>query len=252
MANIIINGKAFEAEEKTTVLQVARAHGIRIPTLCFHPALRPIGACKLCAVEVKSKTGEPAVRLACVLRVRNGLEIETESDLVTRSRVRAFRNLLAMAPQSDFLLDLAKEFDVDVGPPPDGCLRCRLCIRVCKEVVGPGALRMEKREGKEYVVPNKGLCIGCGTCANICKTGAIKMEDSEGIRTISIRDEVIGRHALVRCSACGRLFATEGFLKHVEDKTAGHAGVRDDHIYCPTCHKIMPDRLKSLSKLKKI
>ncbi|MFC1884895.1 2Fe-2S iron-sulfur cluster-binding protein [Thermodesulfobacteriota bacterium] len=252
MVKITINDHVFEAEEKVTVLQVVKANGIKIPTLCHHPALRPIGACKLCAIEVLSKTGEPVTRLSCVLRVRDGLEIKTESDLVSRARVRAFRNLLSMAPQSEFILNLAKEYGVDVGPPPDGCIRCRLCIRVCKEVIGPAALRMEKRDGKDYVVPNEGLCIGCGTCANICKTGAIKMVDQGNVRTISIRDEIVGIHTMERCQACGILFATEKYLKHLQERTSKHVGTKDEHVYCPTCHKLLSDRIKSSEKIKRI
>ena len=252
MVKITINDRILEVEEKTTVLRVAKANGIKIPTLCHHPALRPVGACKLCAIEVGSRTGEPVIRLSCVLRVREGLEIKTESDLVSRARARAFRNLLSMAPQSEFILNLAKEYDVDVPPPPDGCIRCRLCIRVCKEVIGPGALRMEKRDGKDFVVPNEGLCIGCGTCVNICKTGAIKMEDKGNVRTILIRDEIVGMHTMERCQACGNLFATEKYLKHLKGRTSKHVGTKDEHIYCPTCHKLLSDRIKSSEKIKRI
>ena len=52
MITITIDGQAYEAEEGKTALQVARANNISIPTLCYHPALKPSGSCKLCAVEM--------------------------------------------------------------------------------------------------------------------------------------------------------------------------------------------------------
>jgi ferredoxin len=185
--------------------------------------------------------------LACVLKVKDGLVIKTRSDAVNRARTRAFRNLLQMAPQAKNIIALAKSFDIDPGPPPDGCIRCRLCVRVCKEIVGPGALKMEKRDGMNYVVPIEGLCIGCGTCANICPTNAILVADQDNVRIISIRNEVIGRHPLERCEGCGKLYATPKFLNHIHKRTSSHAEVKAHHNYCPTCAKLFSDRIKTFN-----
>lgn len=247
---IVIDGRPYPANPGMTVLEVLKTHDFEIPTLCFHPALKPSGACKLCAVEVIAKSGKSITMLSCILPVKDGLEIATSGELVRQARVRAFGNLIKMAPQSRKIRDLAKKHGIDLGPPPDGCIRCRLCIRVCKEIVGAGALKMEKREKTGFVVPVPDACIGCGTCANLCPTQVIQIADQGNVRTISIRDEIIGRHPLETCEGCGKHFATPRFLKHIADRTAPHPDVKLHHKYCPTCAKLFADRLKPFIKRK--
>ncbi len=248
MVTITIDDRQYQAEEGSSVLEAARSNDLRIPTLCYHPSLRPSGSCRLCAVEVPGRSsGRQVTMLACVLKVKDGLVIKTKSDAVSRARTRAFRNLLQMAPQAKNIIALAKSYDIDPGPPADGCVRCRLCVRVCKEIVGPGALKMEKIDGMNYVVPIEGLCIGCGTCANICPTDVILVEDHDNVRTISIRDEVIGRHPLERCEGCGKQYATPKFLNHIHKRTAAHTEVKSQHRYCPTCAKLFSDRIRTVN-----
>lgn len=252
MATITIDDQVYEAEKGVPVLEVLKSEGIPVPYLCYHPALKPSGACRLCAVEVRGKTGKPVTMLSCILKVKDGLDIRTTSDIVVKARIRAFNRLLQLAPESQVIRDLAETHGVDLGPPPDGCIRCRLCIRVCKEVVGAGALKMEKREGRDVVVPVEGLCIGCGTCVNICPTRVIHMEDKDAVRTLSIRHDIIGIHALERCEACGIYFASQKFLNHVEQRVVErHPDVKEHHKYCPTCAKLFSDRIKSFARLRK-
>ena len=246
MVRIHIDGQRYEVEEGLTVLKVLKNNRIKIPTLCYHPALKPSGSCKLCAVEVPGRTsGRPITMLSCILKVKEGLAVETRGNLVKQARKKAFHHLLRMAPQAHAIREIAKEFEIDLGPPPDGCIRCRLCIRVCKEIVGPGALKMVKQNGRNYVVPVEGVCIGCGTCANLCKTDAIQVEDKDNVRTITIRDEIIGRHPLVRCEGCGKLFATPKYLNYIEKRIAPHPEVKQHHQYCQTCAKMFSDRVQS-------
>jgi len=249
MVEILIDGDTYEAPEGQTVLETLKKEGFRIPSLCYHPAIKPLGSCRVCAVEVSGRpSGKHITMLSCILKVKPGLEIRTDTEQVKEARTAAFRRLLQMAPQSERILSLAREFQIDTGPPADGCIRCRLCIRVCREIVGPGALAMEKCGPLSIVVPVEGRCIGCGTCANICPTGVIRVVDADNVRTISIRDEIIGRHPLERCEGCGRLYATQRFLDHLHKRSSQHPELKAEHHYCPTCVKLFSDRIESVRR----
>lgn len=242
MINIYINNMKIEAEEGMTVLQAARQHKIPVPHLCYHPALKPSGACKLCGVEVASPTGKQTVMLSCILKVKEGLEVRTDSPLVMANREKAFNKLLALAPDSQRIRDLAAEFNVPVVAKPNGCIRCRLCVRVCNDIVKARAIKMVKTDSGPKVMPGEGACIGCGTCANLCPTKVIQVKDEGNVRTVSIKDEVISRLPLERCEACGKSYATVQFLAHVEETTDPHPHTKDLHHLCPNCAKLMSDR----------
>ncbi|WP_028324344.1 2Fe-2S iron-sulfur cluster-binding protein [Desulfatirhabdium butyrativorans] len=250
MIQITINGRDIEVEEDTPLMKILREEGISIPSLCYHPALtHPIVSCRLCAVEIMSgKAGVPGkVTLACTLRTHPGLIIETDTDAVRQARTTAMNQLLSMAPQSEFLLQIAERYGLQTNPPPDGCIRCRLCVQICKEIVGAGALRMIRANNRMLVVSIPGNCIGCGTCANICPTKVIHVEDKDNVRTISIRDEIIGRHPLLRCEGCGAMFTTPRFLDHVHSRsTEHHPDVKEQHLYCPSCAKLIRRSIAAL------
>ena len=53
MPRVTIDGRTVEARPGQALLEVARQHGITIPTLCYHPDLSPVGSCRLCLVEVE-------------------------------------------------------------------------------------------------------------------------------------------------------------------------------------------------------
>jgi len=239
MVNITINGVAYEAEAGKRLLLVLNEKGIRVPHLCFHHALTPAAACKLCVVEVKVKDKPIRTRLSCAIKITEDMEVATESAMVHQLRNTAIGNLLKLAPHSEAIHKIGKEFGLTTGIVPDECIRCKLCVRVCSEIIGAKALRMEKKEGRSYVSPSdKGDCIGCLTCTNICPTGAIHYQDEGNVRTIMIRDEIVGRHTLEKCQICGKPYTTARFLEHVKHIDEAHPHEKQMHKHCPTCSKL--------------
>jgi bidirectional [NiFe] hydrogenase diaphorase subunit len=248
MITIHINDQPVSAEPNATVLETAKTNGIAIPTLCNHPALKPSGSCKICAVSMEKVSGDRSIMLSCILKVRPGMRVWTEGEDVHEARKKALLRLIAMAPMSDRIRHIAERECIPLPPAPDGCIRCRLCIRVCKEIIGKQALRMEKRDGRDMVMADADRCIGCGTCANICPTQAITVQEEGGMRSVLIRGEVFGRHPLQRCQGCGKYYATEKQIQLMEMRTAPHPPVKEHHNYCANCAKLFSDRMLILKK----
>jgi bidirectional [NiFe] hydrogenase diaphorase subunit len=245
---IQMDTRQVAAAEGETVLETARKNGIHIPTLCYHPALKPSGSCKLCAVEVENPDGHAITMLSCVLKVKAGMVIRTQGKMVQQARAKALTRLVQMAPQARRLQDLADREGIALPPAPDGCIRCRLCVRVCKEIIGQEALRMDRIGGRLQVVPVPDRCIGCGTCANLCPTQVIKVIDEGQMRTVRTDDVIIGVHPLERCEGCGKYYATEKQVHLVEQRTEPHTHVKLRHHYCPACAKLFSDRLQIVQR----
>ena len=189
MVNLVIDGKEIASEEGRTVLEAAQKAGISIPTLCHHESLPPYGACRICVVEVTHK-GRTKIVTACTLPVAEGMEVDTRAEKVLRIRRMLVELMLARRPNSKVIKKLAATFGVEKTrfrkPPqetstivgPDGCILCGMCVRLCDDVLGIGALAFEGRGGKRQVTTPFGepsqVCMTCGACSSICPTGAIE------------------------------------------------------------------------------
>ena len=185
MATIRINDRELEAEEGQTVLDVALAAGIKIPTLCYHKELTPYGACRVCLVEIIGG-GRPGIQAACLYKCTEGLEVQTDTERVQKARRVVLELLLARSPESDRLKQMAEEYgvgDARFKLEADGCILCGLCTRVCAEVSRRKAISFSGR-GPERTVQTpfrrtSDVCIGCGACVYVCPTGTIEIEEDD-------------------------------------------------------------------------
>ena len=49
---ITIDGKECQGNYGDTILKIARANGVYIPTMCYLSKVEPIASCRMCVVEV--------------------------------------------------------------------------------------------------------------------------------------------------------------------------------------------------------
>ena len=89
---LTIDGRAVSVETGTTVLEAARALGIRIPTLCHVAGLPPSSSCFLCAVQVE---GKATLAPSCAMPAAEGMVVHTDTDQVRASRKMVLELLLS-------------------------------------------------------------------------------------------------------------------------------------------------------------
>ena len=78
-----VDGRLVEGLEGQTILEVCRANGIEIPTLCYEPKLPGFGACRMCVVEVEGEEHPP---ISCSRAAEPGMVVRTQTEKVRRLR----------------------------------------------------------------------------------------------------------------------------------------------------------------------
>lgn len=200
MIKLSIDNRAIEVENGETILGAARANGVSIPTLCYHEALKPFAACRLCIVELASARGKLVA--ACAQPCEEGMSVLTNSPRVQAARRVTAELLMSSGAHLPLIQAVASSMgvqDVRFALPQDDCILCGLCVRACDELVGAHAISLAQRGLKKEFAPpfeiTSAACIGCATCVLICPTGAIKLSD--------ITPEPHFAHDARTCRVCG-------------------------------------------------
>jgi bidirectional [NiFe] hydrogenase diaphorase subunit len=214
MVNLTVNGQPVTMPEGSTLLQAVRAAGFDLPTLCYHEALAPYGACRLCMVAITAPNEDLVA--SCTYPVAEGLVVETEAPQAVSARRLALEFLLSRCPQSELIQEMAADQGITASrfgaPPPERadelCVLCGLCVRVCRESIGASAISfvgrgVERKVSSPFEVQAE-ACIGCGACAEVCPTGAIHIEDRGSKRILHNWNTTV---ELLACEQCGRFFA---------------------------------------------
>jgi bidirectional [NiFe] hydrogenase diaphorase subunit len=200
-----IDGIEVAAADGQTLLQVAREHGIEIPTLCHLEGLSDIGACRLCCVAME---GSGKLLPACVTRAEEGMQVSAHSEQLAEYRRIIIEMLfvernhicsICVANNHCELQDLAQNLGVDhlelpaINPDVgvdashalfaidhNRCVLCTRCVRVCDEIEGAHTWDLRGRGLAARVVTDLGMpwgqsptCTSCGKCVQVCPTGAL-------------------------------------------------------------------------------
>ncbi len=203
--SIRIDGEYVPAETGQTILEVARASGKYIPTLCWLENITPVGACRLCIVEV---AGVGRLLPACTTPVQDGMSVTTNSEKLLRYRRIAIEFLLAernhqcavcVSNNHCELQAMAQKLGVThsryaYGYPRlpvdlsheryvldhNRCILCTRCVRVCAEVEGAHVWDVSSRGIGSMVACDMNrpwgesqTCTNCGKCVQVCPTGAL-------------------------------------------------------------------------------
>jgi iron-only hydrogenase group A len=194
MLYFTLNNKKVSFKKGETILEVAKREKIDIPTLCHHPDFKVRAVCRICVVEVK---GENKLLTACSTKVKEGMQVKTNSLAVKKARNVNLELIFATHREecSDCvllhncpLLKYAKKYKLSIGRFSDRknnrsiynfansveidsrqCIDCGTCVEVCKQGQKLACLEFVNKGVKQELRPVKDkICIYCGQCALHC------------------------------------------------------------------------------------
>ncbi len=209
---LTIDGEQVSGNDTETILEIARQHGVNIPTLCHLDGLTDVGACRLCLVEIE---GSPKLHPACATRPVEGMVVRTNTERLKRHR-RTIVEMLASEGNHQCsvcivnnhceLQNLAYEVGLNYVRFPylyprkrldashksfiidrNRCVLCTRCVRVCHEVEGAHVWDIANRGINCEIVSDMNQpwgasdsCTSCGKCVLVCPVGAL-VEKGEAV-----------------------------------------------------------------------
>jgi len=175
-----IDGIEVKATKGVTILAASQSAGIFIPTLCHHEKLEPFGGCRVCIVEVEVN-GWTKLVVSCVYPVEENIIVRTRSEKVDRIRKTIIELLMAHAPDSPDLMEMAKEYGADkerYEKDASFCIHCGLCVRYCAEVAKKHAIGFVDRGINKEIsfIPQIAAkeCNECKECFELCPTSYLQ------------------------------------------------------------------------------
>ena len=202
MVSLTIDGKQVSVPKGTLILNAAKQVDIEIPIFCYHDKLKPIGACRMCIVNVE---GQPKPVPSCATEVREGMVVTTNSPEVRKNWESVLEFLLINHPLDCPVCDRGGECPLQdntfkYGPPDsrftqekrhfakpvplsryvtldrERCIMCTRCVRFCEEISEDEQLKIWDRGHREYIdtFPGKEFDSNfSGNTIELCPVGAL-------------------------------------------------------------------------------
>lgn len=200
--SLTIDGQKLTVKKGTLLVEAARQLNNDIPVFCYHGKLKPVGACRMCLVEIEKI---PRLQTACTTVVGEGMVVKTQSEMAKGGQTAVISMLLANHPLDCPVCDKGGEcplqdntFGHGVGVSKfeeekrhndkafelsskivldrERCILCYRCVRFHEEIPGDRALAVIDRgsrgeigvlDGEAYTSPFQGNTI------DICPVGAL-------------------------------------------------------------------------------
>jgi len=208
-----IDGQEVTVPKGTTVLEAAKSIGIEIPTFCWHPKLKPVGACRMCYVEIEKR---PKLEVSCCTEAMPDMVVHTKSEKVLKGRKAIIEFTLINHPldcptcdkggecdlqdltfahgiddsrfdfnKYRFIRDKKSTFDdYRLGPEiirnQNRCILCYKCVRSNKEIFGEYDLGAFQRGNITEIDASPGQQVDSlysGNLVEICPVGALTNTD---------------------------------------------------------------------------
>lgn len=240
MVNIKINNIETFANEEDTILDVSKKMGIEIPTLCYLRDINEIASCRICVVEDNVSHN---LITACSTKVKDGLDILTDSEKVIKSRINTLELLVGEHDKDcdncdrnsncEFQ-DLLEEYNIEgnkfIGDKNrynkdestvylvrdnNKCILCNRCASICDKVQDVAVIGKNKRGNKTSLGCAFDLnledtpCVACGQCVNVCPTGALSDKENIDIVIDALNNKEI--HTVIAPAPSVRFTIGEGF-----------------------------------------
>jgi len=206
MPTLKIDGREVTVDPGTTILQAAETLGIEVPTFCYHPGLTVAANCRMCLVDT-NKSPKPVP--ACHATVVDGLEVQTASERIKRTRKAVLEFILLNHPVDCPICDQAGEcvlqdhyfkysaqpsrlfhrkqhkskakvLGPDVILDAERCILCTRCVRFCDEVAKESQLDVVNRGEHSEITTFPGKQLDnpyAGNTVDICPVGALTSRD---------------------------------------------------------------------------
>jgi NADH-quinone oxidoreductase subunit G len=203
LIHLTIDDIPVEVPKGTLVWAAAKQAGIEIPIYCYHQKMPPLGACRMCFVEIEKMPKPP--QTACTTPVSEGMVVHTKTDLVTKARRGTLEFLLINHPLDCPICDKAGECDLqdftlrhgpggtrfdlnkrhyqkpipvskDVYLDRERCILCQRCTRFSSEISMDNGLVMISRGYRMEVgtAPDHAFdSVFSGNTVEMCPVGAL-------------------------------------------------------------------------------
>jgi NADH-quinone oxidoreductase subunit G len=203
LVHLTIDDMPVEVPAGTLVWAAAKQAGVEIPIYCYHPKMPPLGACRMCFVEIEKMPKPP--QTSCTTPVAEGMVVHTKTEKVLKARRGTLEFLLLNHPLDCPICDKAGECDLqdftlrhgpgatrfdlhkrhyqkpipvssDVMLDRERCILCQRCTRFSSEVSMDNGLVMINRGFRMEVGTAPGHAfdsVFSGNTTEICPVGAL-------------------------------------------------------------------------------